>query len=194
MRAPFSIPLLLVLAAVLWLRPGIVCAQQQEAKLMQRIDGDAKSLIAGKSKPFLGASKDFFGTKSFNGKAARVSDFYLPQKYTSKNFLTGAFRGNKGFWMGDFKFRTDAAATKDFAQGGKLFDTKTAPVKAAHESAKAYAATPYATKDSKFRGKAQDAFDARGPEAMAGPDAPGWRGAMGPMTIDQVRDLLNKNK
>jgi hypothetical protein len=63
----------------------------------------------------------------------------------------------------------------------KIFDTKAAPVKEAHESGKDYGTKGYATREADEKGKtSQSHLD----EMYKGKSE---------MNMDQVRDLLNKN-
>lgn len=140
---------------------------------------------------------DLFGRKGFVSKSAQVKEFYFPKKFSAKDFLTGAYGGNKSCWMGDFKFTaTDAIVTpgRVIPNAQKQFDTKSMPVNPSSESTKKYGVSEFSAKAATIRGKSQDKFDAQGPDALTGPQPPGWTGAMAPMDIQQVRELLNKSK
>lgn len=170
---------------------GIAHAQQQERKLLDRLD-----------KPDLNesffAEKKGFSTKEFGGAhSAVLKEFHGLKKFTTKDFMTGSYGGAKSFWMGDFKFSAASASTKGkhvILNLDKPFDTKAAQVKTAREAEKGYKVREYATNQFAVRGTSQDRFDKEGPKALEGQTAVGWTGKMQTMTIDQVRDLLNKNK
>ena len=72
---------------------GVLHAQQQERKLLDRLD-----------KPDLSATfiteKKGFTTKEFGGAhSAMVKEFRYVQKFTAKDFMTGTYGGAKSFWI-----------------------------------------------------------------------------------------------
>jgi hypothetical protein len=111
-----------------------------------------------------------------------VKSFYFVQKFSAKSFDTKAF-DTKDFWGGDFQFTTKTANTKTYAAMSKVYDTKTAPIKSATESGKGgYDVKGYQTREADEKGKTSQAhLD----ELYKGKQE---------LNIDQVRDLLNKNK
>jgi hypothetical protein len=155
-------------------------AQEQERKLIDRVL--KPNMALGNA----AQNKTFGGAKSFStGTNAYVKDFYFTEKFSAKSHATSPFRDSRNFWQGDFTFATSDANTKgrfEIPNASKAVDTKTMEVKDARESSKNYATRTYAdTGDFRVRGKAQGALDA---ENAAKP----------PMTVEQVRELLNKNK
>lgn len=153
---------------------------------------------------FSAHKSNFFGSKSFDDSgAAQIKEFYSPKKFKAKDFFTGHYGGSKAFWMGDFKHDTKTAESKS-ARVQKTFDTKAMEVKTAHDAGKNYGITAFETKASRLRGRSQDKIDTQGAGALSGPNALGWHGAdwqggidygeKPEMTIDEVRNLLNKNK
>jgi hypothetical protein len=163
----------------LFLSCAVASAQEQERKLIDRVLKPDMTLHNAAQ------DKSFGGGKSFQaGSNPYVKDFYFTQKFGPKTFAAGPFRDSKNYWQGDFKFATTEANTRgrfDIPNAAKAVDTKTMDVKDARESGKSYTSKTYATDDFRGRGKAQGALDAE-------------NAAKAPMTVDQVRDLLNKNK
>ena len=169
---------------------GAVQAQQQESRMDKIIKPDlTKSFDVSMSKSF--------GSKVFDNKGSRSVDsksFSLPEKFNSKEYLTGSYKGDKSFWMGDFKYSTAAANTTSRSQLilPKNSDaTKTAPVKAAREAQQRYETGTVATRD--FRGKEREKMNTSlTPEQAANN---GYRGQLNELkSIDDVRALLNKSK
>ncbi len=186
MRFP-PMPLLAAFACGIALAPAH--AQEQERKLMDRIERPDMTRSFGADK------KDFMGSKSFSGGgAAQVKDYSLLKNFRSKDYLTGSYSGNKGFWMGDFKYATQEADTEGrgaAAQARKKdFATKALPVKDLQDGGKTYASRTMATKAVEWKGRSQDKMDVQGPEAM-NTIRDGTFTEL--KTIDDVRNLLNKN-
>ena len=168
----FSVALL-ALAAFL----PAACAQVQEKKLSERIMNPDMTLEYSPQSKSFGGGKGYQDPKRGN---AIVKDFYFTEKYSPKGFATKDFR-SKNFSMGDFKFDTKTANVKTSRDAGKAYETKSATVKDARESGKTYGTSTFAqTREHIERGKAQGSLDAEQKK--------------GPKTIDDVRELLNKNK
>ena len=185
------------LASLSLLLGGVVClgvaaqAQQQESRmdkilhpnLQQNFDLDmAKSA----------------GTKSYDSSKTSSSVPLKPgfwtKAFSPKGFLTGAFHGDKSFWLGDFKYTATEANTSariPFALSKKSYDTTPAAVKTANDAGKQYDARTLPTRD--FRGKEMDKFKSHlTPEQAANN---GFRGDLTELkSIDDVRALLNKSK
>jgi hypothetical protein len=151
-------------------------AQEQEKKLSERIMQPDMTLNAREQ------SKSFGGGKGFNSDSkANVKEFYFTQHFSAKEFQTKEFR-SKNYWAGDFKFQThEAAFIKEDSADKKQYATKSAEVKDARESGKTYDSRDYAgVRGTQPNGAAQGTLDAEHNK--------------GPKTIDDVRELLNKNK
>lgn len=188
MRVSLPVLLLLLCGALC----GSLChralAQEQERKLIDRIMKPDETVSFGAQK------KDFFNAKSFKADSAHVNDFYMPQKFKAKDYLTGAYSGQKGFWKGDFKYGTAEADTKGKGMTPRIvkgYDTKAMPVKADRDATKNYGTGTYATDTSKVRGKSQDKIDIEGPQALNTIQDGSFTELK---TIDDIRNLLNKNK
>lgn len=155
-------------------------AQEQERKLIDRIMRPDTALQANEQ------TRGFYqGKSSVQDKTARTGTFYSPNRVQQKEFNTRAYHDGKGYWDGSMKYETKEADTKPKFLGifplVKRHETKTAETNAARESDRAYAARDYNTREFRVRGTAQGAINAE-QEKNKG------------MSMDQVRELLNKNK
>jgi hypothetical protein len=191
-------------AAEMWelfsMRPGVFIATLLLTGAALRADDVAKMLQTRNTDlaPTLFQNKTFGTSGTFNGTGrAFVKDFYFIDRFRPRAFDTRTFFGSKDHWAGDFKFKTDAANTnsgKIIVNATKAVDTKTSETKAANESTKESATRTYAnSSEYRGRGKSQDRFDRDGPKAQGDPTI-GLQGNMHPLTIEEVRELLNKNK
>jgi len=165
----FAILLLLGLSGVL--------RAQDDPKMDAILNPDYSAASQFQSKTFYSGG----GTSADATKSANVKSFYFVQKFSAKTFDTKEF-DTKNYWQGDFQFTTKAVAVKTDSAVGKVFDTKAAPVKEASESGKEYGVKVYATREADEKGKTSQAhLD----ELYKGKSE---------LNIDQVRDLLNRNK
>jgi hypothetical protein len=176
----------LLLSTAVFVCPA--AAQEQERKLLDRIERPNMSLDFGAQQ------KEFFGSKGFQGSSkARVKDFQYAEKFKAKDFLTGAYAGQKGAWMGDFKYKTSEADTTGRGMTKKIVkthDTKEMPVKTSRDANKDYSTETYATRPTNFKGKSQDKIDIQGPQAVTSIQDGSFTELK---TIDDIRNLLNKN-
>ena len=189
------------------MRPGImacIClfslavaavhAQEQEAdiskKLQTRNVEVARALFQNKA--FLQASP-YYG-----GRSAYINNFYFIDKVRTKDFLSRSFYGADPYWAGNFQYSTANARTSGrnvLVNSTTIVDTKTKETKADRESGKESSARAYPfNREFLGRGRSQDRFDKEGEKALYGTVPLGLGGDLHPMTIDEVRALLNKNK
>ena len=189
MRSPvttLSVSSMLLVSLLAMVRPA--AAQEQDRKLLDRIERPNMSLDFGAQQ------RAFFGAKTFQqGGKARVKDFQYAEKFKAKNFLTGAFSGQKGAWMGDFKYKTSEADTEGAGATKRIVkahDTKEMPVKSSRDANKDYSTGTYATRTSGFKGKSQEKIDLEGPQAVTNIQDGTFTELK---TIDDIRNLLNKN-
>ena len=171
-------------------------AQQQERKLYDRIMKPDETLEFDLRK------SSTIGSRSYAAGSVRVKDFYFTQKTEPKSFRTREFHGTKSAWMGDFKFSTKEANSSgkyEIPNVGKAAETRTMRVKEARESGRTMATRELPEANREYRGslirpRSQDRLTKQGPAAQADRTI-GWQGGnLQPLTIDDVRDLLNKNK
>jgi hypothetical protein len=130
----------------------------------------------------------------FQARGANTNSFYIQQKFQSKGYqATDSFR-TKSAWDGNFKFSTKDARTKTFDTKSAPA-AKTAPVKEAYGYGKTAATRDFAPghKDSPFKGRNQALFDKDGPAAQA-KIGQSWNGNLKALTVEDVREILNKNK
>jgi hypothetical protein len=177
MRPAFCLVLLLAAATV-------AHAQEQERKLMDRVTRMDNILRPDLSKQATEQTRSFSQGKSAeNGKTARTKSFYSPSHVQLKEYNAKSFYDGRGYWNGAFKFETKAAETKPKFLGIfpmlKRYDTKAVEVKDAREGGKNYAVRDYEVRDYETR-------EYRGRETAAKTGKS--------LSIDEVRELLNKNK
>lgn len=166
----------ILFSVVIW--ASVASGQEQERKLVQRLlepdmelknDAQGKQFVADHGGPM--------------NKQASVGSFYVQKKKNPRTFTgtrdvaTGQFHGK------NFRGSKEAAAAKsereivnahrDIATGNVR------DVRPAHDTAKVVDGRDYSGKRQFLeRGKSQKSLDRQNP----------------PLTIDQVRELLNKNK
>jgi len=167
-------------------------AQVQEQRISHILHPDEK-------KAFDLDNAKFFGTKGFSGttKVTQSKEFQFDQKFSPKAFNAATYSGTKGAWLGDMKFSTKSASTSgkyEIPNAGKAADTKALPIKDYVYSDKAVATKIFpGQRPFLKRGPSQDLFDKeKGYPSTSKPI--GFTGDLRPMTIDDVRTLLNKNK
>jgi hypothetical protein len=155
-------------------------AQDQEQKLIDRLERPDMTL----QNP--AQTKSFYGGKTFNATGnPNVKTFYIKEHASIPQYQTRGFWGSKKNSAADQKFATSAANTTGryaIPNSDKNFATKKAAVKDSPDAGKTYATNSYSNvHETKVRGTAQGSIDRE-------------YGGKKPMTIDEVRELLNKNK
>jgi hypothetical protein len=155
-------------------------AQQQEQRMMERImnpDRDRANPMGEKAftaKPFEGRA--FTDTGEFTGvKSART-----------KEFTTREFLGIRNPWFGKKVYATEAARELNrYVLADRGYDSRAVETKAARDEGRAAALRDTTEADNSrsfaLRGKAQGSIDASYPSG-------------GALTIDEVRELLNRNR
>jgi len=187
MRPPLALPLLF-LGAVLC--PGAaLLAQQQESRMEKILNPDP-------SRMFDFSSGKTYGAKTFYNRARAVDSkgYNLPARFNANEYLTGGFQGQKGFWMGDFKYHATAANTtprSELVIPKNREAGKSAPVKTDRDARKRYQTGSVPTRD--FRGKEREKLNTSlTPEQAANN---GYRGDLHELkSINDIRALLNKSK
>ena len=174
------------LAAALWmLGSGLAQAQQQERTLEQRLTRPDMTLTAKEQ-----GKGGFGGGKSFStGNANSKKSFLGLPRFPLKSFFGAkTYQNNSGksFWTSEFKptQKSETMGNKKSLFGSdKSFEVKSATLAKADatEAGKGYQATnTFQTKSTKMEGKSQKSLDQEHSKKE--------------MTIDEVRELLNKNK
>jgi hypothetical protein len=168
-----------VLAILLWFTAALhLLGQEQEQKLVDRVMRPKMDLQNHAQ------NKAFNGAGSFEAKAALTREFYFTQRVATKAASPGTFQA-RTHWQGDFQFSTSQAHTKPrflIPNVSSTVKTETHPAEAAVESTKPAPYTDtFQTKATTTRATAQGALDRE-------------YGGRKPMTIEEVRELLNKSK
>lgn len=150
------------------------------------------------TKEFNPSSAHFGSGLSVTGKKAATSGFYFVNKTRTKSFETQNF-ATKQAWGGDSKYATKSAETKE-----SWFARLTAPTKtyATRDSSDANRGLqgrvlPGSEKNFVARGRRQAELDRNGASGipMGGDRDSGqsWSGEVRPLSIQDVKTLLNKN-
>jgi hypothetical protein len=165
-----------ILIAVILLSGTVARAQETEARIQKILHPDTNSTSHL-------TEKSYYGGKSFQQTGpAYTKNFYYTEHYSPKEFTTRSYYGATPYSTG--KFATHAANTKgeyEIPNAAKKADTKTAETKESSDSRKGYSTRDYSTREYRDRGKSQEILDLQKKDLK-------------PMSIDQVREMLNKNK
>ena len=146
-------------------------AQEQERKLVDRLlSPDTKLSNSDQNKKFNG------GTEAPT-RSASTKTFYVSEKKLTKTFVADRQAPTSTFSSRSY---TAKSATVPAVPPMKGFETK----KARGVSTNAYSAKKYATRD--FAGNRPFLGQGKSQKALHAQDRP--------LTIDEVRELLNKNK
>jgi hypothetical protein len=159
----------------------------------------AEIAVLDPEKAFDPSVAQFGHSNSVSTKGARTTVFNYEDRVRTKQFGTkDAY--TKGAWMGDVKFQTKAAPVRDSwfsrmtARNTKTFATRDS---ALSEKSVPTRALVQGDKPFLVKGRRQADLDAKGPGSypMGGDRYSGqsWSGDLKPMTIDDVKKLLNKN-
>jgi len=134
------------------------------------------------------------GVKSFGTNSKKSTDFNLIQKFHPSGYASEkGFSGAKSDWKGDVKFKTTSAKTEGTRKGldtSKKAATKTAATKEDWQSSKKSPTREDRYAKREFLGPQSKKVHDTTPDVKN----TGWKGSLQPMTIDEVRDLLNKPK
>lgn len=158
-----------------------VQAQEQDQRMMDRI------LNPNREKANDMSGKAFEG-REFSGKTFSTGDGYTGVKAApSKEFNTRKFLGIKNPWFGKKVHETGATSQGiyRYLMGDRSYATRDVPVKSAagmdREAAVNDRTGVASSREYLARGKAQGSIDQQYPST-------------GPLSIDEVRDLLNRNR
>ncbi|MEO6785216.1 MAG: hypothetical protein ABI318_03695 [Chthoniobacteraceae bacterium] len=145
----------------------------------------------------LGSAK-FGSGQSVTGKKAATSEFYFQNKTRTKAFATSAVAA-KPAWGTDSKFATRSAETKESWFARLTAHTKSYETRESRDANKGLQGRVLPGSDKSFvaRGRRQAELDKNGAAGITmGGDREGgqsWGGDVKPLTIQDVRTLLNKN-
>ena len=173
---------LLVFAVTCYLMTGVSAAraQQQESGFLDRLDHPDRTLHYSPS------DKTFTAPSNVTGKPVPIRTFAFGHAANvgagNGVFQTRSFNGDGKFHTQDYTTRNATASGKGFAQTDKGYATKSMDVKEDRAAGKTMPIHDYVNSEKPYliRGKRQDEIDELTKEKN--------------LTIDQVRELLNKNK
>ena len=157
---------------------GSWATAQETQKLVDRIthpDRNRASDLQGKS---------FTGGNAFQkSSSASTQTFNYTERYSPQGFVTKSFSNATPYSTG--KFSTHGANTAgqyEIPGISKKVDSKPVDTKVASASGKSYTASSvYQAREYRGRGMSQDLFDQRKRDSK-------------PLTLDEVREILDKNK
>lgn len=162
-------PGLLVLAFLVFATAAY--AQEQERKLVDRLLTPNTKLANSDQ------NKKFTGGLEAPTRSATTKSFYVSEKNLSKSFVADRSAPTTSFRTRDYATK---AATVPTLQSMRVF-----PIKNARDiSTSAYSTKKYATRD--FGGNRPFLGQGKSQKSLHAQDRP--------LTIDEVRELLNKNK
>ena len=180
MRSIFTT--LLLLAAAASLR-----AETPDPKLEDRL------MKPNLTKQFNPSTHAVGSVRTYGTGGAATKDFKFDQKFKPTTYNTGEFAGAKEASAAQRSYATTAANT-----GGKYAipnvqkaaDTKTAPTKEAPEATKVAVTRELPDARRTFLGP-----ESKNLNKLVDPTkGVGWKGNLEPLSIDDIRTLLNKNK
>lgn len=181
----------------------------------------AEMLVVDPDKSFNLKSMTTGSSRTFNTGSANVKEFNYVQKVTTKSYKAGGFWGSKQSAFSDQRFAARAARTSgnyEIPNATKKADTKTAATKEAREANLAMTVQTLPDGSRQYLGKEakklktpvdpKEAANWRGANAMVttggdmGQSTGGRKyitpveryGQMKEISIEELRELLNKNK
>jgi hypothetical protein len=186
-----SIPRCLLSFALILLALGSVArAQQQEEKLMDRLKRGPNSNLT------YDTTQSSFGSRSATtGKVVKTGDFST-RSFLSREFISKPYAGTeKRSWFANLFFPAKSANTSgkyEIPNASQPYGTKDAPTKEARDAGKLAATSTFAATDLQYLKR--NRFDTSIKAAPSQDKTVGYTGDLRPMSIDDVRELLNKNK
>lgn len=133
--------------------------------------------------------------QTFATKNAQAPAFQFDQRYTPGKFETREFSQPKTSWLSKLKFWSKDANLKtgrEIPNVNRAAETKTVQVKAARDSSRTLAVRDLPGGDRTYLGPERSKLD-----RAVDPSKPvsGWSGdKLKTLTVEQIRELLNKNK
>lgn len=154
------------------------------------------------TKEFNPAAANFGAARSINGKSASTGAFQFENKTRTKSFATRGF-ATKEASGSQSQFATKTAATKESWYSKLTAPTKTYATRESRDANRGLQGATLPGSDQKFqaRGRRQAELDAqrakgRAPLVPLGWDrdvGQSWNGDLKPLSIQDVKTLLNKN-
>lgn len=183
---------LLLTLALLFAGFEVAHAQQQEEKLVDRLKRGPNSNLT------YNTNQSAFGTHAAGPSTTKVvkSGEFNTRTFLSREFISKPYGGTeKRSWFANLFFPAKNANTSgkyEIPNAGQAYNTKDAPTKEARDADKAAGSNAYAQTDLQYLKR--NRFDTSIKAAPPQDKITGYTGDLRPMTIDDVRNLLNKNK
>ena len=157
-----------------------------------------EEIVSSMPKEFNMAAMHGGSAKEFRTKGAYSNEFQYVDRVRTKDFYTRDYVSKKA-WMGDVKFATKAAPTKEswFARRTARSD-KTYATKESRDANREHGtrALPGGERPFLNQGRRQADLDATGKDKIPFGTTdlgPSWSGELKPLTVEDVKGLLNKN-
>jgi hypothetical protein len=156
-----------------------------------------QEVLAPKPKEFDLGSLRLGSARTFKGKGADTHEFHYVNKTQTRGFVSKEY-STKGAWMGDAKFATKDAPTKSSWFARRSAATKSYATRGARDATKEASTRALPGGDRAFlvQGRRQAELDANGRQTIpmgTTTMGPSWSGELKPLTIEDVKGLLNKN-
>jgi len=155
---------------------GTMRAQEQEQKLLDRL------LKPNMSLQNTSYDKQFAARGARLDKRARTKTFYVADRRAEKKFVTGTF-ATSSFTTEQSRYQRSEANIKPRNGIAKIDTPHETP---AYRGVRSAPESERAVKTSQFRGSRPFLVRGKSQKSLSAQDRP--------LTIDQVRELLNKNK
>jgi len=172
-------PLFLLLAAS-------VSAQESDARMSKILNPDlnASANLSGKS---------FYGGKSFNTQPAYSKPFYLSKLFSPKKFDAQSYQAGR-YWTGQYyqgNGKDLATGRSSIPNAARKVALKDAAVRKDREADKKQPIREFGRGTRSYEGQEKEKMD----QAIdPNKPLPGWSGETKVMTMEQLRDLLNKTR
>ena len=167
-------------------------AQVQEKKLSERLNLTEAEILKMK----YDVRNSTFGDRGVSTREANTKEFGGAHEFGSKSFLSKSFGGTKSSWFSNVFFKSKDASAKgkyEIPNAGTAYGTRDAATKQARESSKEMGTLAFLPGETKYLKR--DRFDASPRTAPDNGGKPlGYQGKLGQMSIDDIREILNKNK
>jgi hypothetical protein len=175
----------------------------EQMRMRAVTSGDATSergaevLVPNKDKEFDPNTARLGARRGIEGRAAQTTEFQYVDRTRTRAFVSKDF-STKGAWMGNAKFATKEASTKTSWFARKSARTKDYETREARDASKSAATRALPGGDRPFlvQGRTQAKLDATGRGSIpfgTTTMGPSWSGDLKPLTIEDVKGLLNKN-
>jgi hypothetical protein len=152
----------------------------------------AEVIVPDETKTFNPAAARFGNRASLADKSAQTGEFRFMNRFRTKEYAAKGF-DTKGAWIEKLNFETKSASTKEAREAGKVAATKDYGTSEAREAGKVAAIPIVPDGERQFLGREADRMK-RGinPQDQAKFES-AWSGNLEPLTIEDVKKLLNKN-